>query len=313
MYRLRRSARGDVVDHPELRAQIVDAVAAALTRCRPLLPVLAQSHNTDEARLQAAGILADEMGLGKTVQTLAHILTEKTDGRLTTPALVVCPTSLVANWRHEAERYHVAHRFRPQCGHTGSPPGPSLLTRTVMSSHRWLPAAQIGLLFALFVAWHVLTRTDVLPPFFFGEPLVVLARIRDWFSTGEILPHLGITLLETLLAFVIGTVSGLGVGLWLGLSDFAARLLDPYIKAFNAITVGAMGDPRALSGGISEALITTAAGLVVAIPSLIAYRYLRGRVERIVIEMEKSAISLADAVEAAAQRPAADDAGTESA
>ena len=49
-----------------------------------------------------------------------------------------------------------------------------------------------------------------------------------------------------------------------------------------------MGDPRMLSGGISEALITTAAGLLVAIPALIAYRYLRGRVDGIVIEMEKS-------------------------
>ena len=45
------------------------------------------------------------MGLGKTIQTLAHILTEKEAGRLTAPALVVCPTSLVANWRHEAERF----------------------------------------------------------------------------------------------------------------------------------------------------------------------------------------------------------------
>ena len=52
------------------------------------------------------------------------------------------------------------------------------------------------------------------------------------------------------------------------------------IKAFNAITQGGMGDPRMLSGGISEALITTAAGLLVAIPALIAYRYLRGRVDR---------------------------------
>ena len=69
------------------------------------------------------------------------------------------------------------------------------------------------------------------------------------------------------------------------------------IKAFNAITQGGMGDPRMLSGGISEALLTTAAGLLVAIPALIAYRYLRGRVDRIVIEMEKDAIQLADAVE----------------
>ena len=54
-----------------------------------------------------------------------------------------------------------------------------------------------------------------------------------------------------------------------------------------------------LSGGIAQALITTAAGLCVAIPALIAYRYLRGRVDRIVIEMEKDAIQLADALEAA--------------
>jgi biopolymer transport protein ExbB len=59
-----------------------------------------------------------------------------------------------------------------------------------------------------------------------------------------------------------------------------------------------MGDPRALSGGIAEALIATVAGLCVAIPSLIAYRYLRGRVERIVVEMEKQAMRMADAVEA---------------
>jgi biopolymer transport protein ExbB len=72
------------------------------------------------------------------------------------------------------------------------------------------------------------------------------------------------------------------------------------IKAFNALTQGGSGDPRMLSGGIAEALITTAAGLVVAIPALIGYRYLRGRVDRIVIEMEKSAITLADTLEASA-------------
>lgn len=74
------------------------------------------------------------------------------------------------------------------------------------------------------------------------------------------------------------------------------------IKAFDAIQAGGMGDPRALSGGISEALITTAAGLVVAIPALISYRYLRGKVDRIVIAMEKDALKLADAVDAANRR-----------
>lgn len=52
-----------------------------------------------------AGILADDMGLGKTLQTLAHILLEKESGRLTAPALVVAPTSLMGNWQDEAKRF----------------------------------------------------------------------------------------------------------------------------------------------------------------------------------------------------------------
>ena len=51
------------------------------------------------------GVLADDMGLGKTVQTLAHLLVEKNSGRLQHPALVVAPTSLMGNWRREAEHF----------------------------------------------------------------------------------------------------------------------------------------------------------------------------------------------------------------
>lgn len=52
-----------------------------------------------------AGILADDMGLGKTVQALAHLLLEKEAGRSDRPSLVIAPTSLMFNWRHEAERF----------------------------------------------------------------------------------------------------------------------------------------------------------------------------------------------------------------
>ncbi|PUE43564.1 DEAD/DEAH box helicase [Limnohabitans sp. Hippo3] len=54
---------------------------------------------------QLAGILADDMGLGKTLQTLAHILTEKEAGRLSHPALIVAPVSLLGNWQREATRF----------------------------------------------------------------------------------------------------------------------------------------------------------------------------------------------------------------
>ena len=51
------------------------------------------------------GILADDMGLGKTIQTLAHILIEKAEKRAEKPTLVIAPTSLMFNWRREAERF----------------------------------------------------------------------------------------------------------------------------------------------------------------------------------------------------------------
>ncbi len=69
------------------------------------------------------------------------------------------------------------------------------------------------------------------------------------------------------------------------------------ISAFNAITSQGVGDPRVLAGGIGEALITTAAGLLVAIPALIGYRYLRGRVDGLVVDMEKEALLLIQALD----------------
>ena len=90
----------------------------------------------------------------------------------------------------------------------------------------------------------------------------------------------------------LGTIAGISP--LLGLLGTVTGI----IKSFNAIQAGGMGDPRALSGGIAEALICTAAGLIVAIPALFAYRLLRSKVDSIVIAMEKDAIRLADAVEA---------------
>ncbi|MCW8996377.1 MAG: DEAD/DEAH box helicase [Psychromonas sp.] len=52
-----------------------------------------------------SGVLADDMGLGKTVQTLAYLLYKKQHQRLSDPALVICPTSLVGNWLHEATKF----------------------------------------------------------------------------------------------------------------------------------------------------------------------------------------------------------------
>lgn len=71
--------------------------------------------------------------------------------------------------------------------------------------------------------------------FFFGDPLGVAHRIVEWTVTGSVFRHLYTTLLETMLAFAIGTVSGLACGLWLALNPFLAVVFDPFIKAMNSM------------------------------------------------------------------------------
>jgi NitT/TauT family transport system permease protein len=105
---------------------------------------------------------------------------------------------------------------------------------------------QLSLLALLFAFWHVMTVPGLIPPmlfaderqaaFFFGEPLKIFVRVWAWFvRDADIYQHLGVTLTETLLAFAIGSALGLGGGLWLALAPLASALLEPYIKAFNAM------------------------------------------------------------------------------
>jgi NitT/TauT family transport system permease protein len=101
------------------------------------------------------------------------------------------------------------------------------------------------LLAGVFGFWYLMTEPGIIPPFyfddptrakfFFGQPLEVAKRMWSWFVGGSIYLHLGVTLVETLLAFAIGTLLGLVLGLWLALSPTASTLADPYIKAMNAM------------------------------------------------------------------------------
>jgi len=68
------------------------------------------------------------------------------------------------------------------------------------------------------------------------------------------------------------------------------------IKVFTAITSQGVGNPAVLAGGISEALITTAAGLTVAIPALIASRYFRRLIDDLVVHLEEEAIKLVEVI-----------------
>jgi len=97
-----------------------------------------------------------------------------------------------------------------------------------------------------------------------NQEIPLLERNLSFLSTiGNITPLLGL----------LGTVFGM-------------------IKAFNVISIMGVGQPEALAGGISEALLTTAFGLSVAIPTIVIYNYLNHRVEKLIREMEVSCVDL---------------------
>ena len=74
------------------------------------------------------------------------------------------------------------------------------------------------------------------------------------------------------------------------------------IEVFSAITTSGVGDPNVLAGGISKALLTTAAGLCVAIPSLIFHRYLTGKVNDLVMGMETEALKMVEVMHGERER-----------
>ena len=84
---------------------------------------------------------------------------------------------------------------------------------------------------------------------------------------------------------MLGTISNLAP--MLGLLGTVLGM----IRAFSVIARAGTGHPELIASGISEALLTTAAGLIVAIPTLAGYHYLKGRIDRYVVEMEEVALS----------------------
>jgi NitT/TauT family transport system permease protein len=122
--------------------------------------------------------------------------------------------------------------------------------RYLKPSDKNLRLWQVGLLVFILLGWHAASRDQQIA-FFLGEPIKVAGRVWSWFmpfgfgpsalfpdglpGNADIYLHLGTTLLETVLAFGIGTVLGLACGLWLALAPTASAILDPYIKAANSM------------------------------------------------------------------------------
>jgi NitT/TauT family transport system permease protein len=99
--------------------------------------------------------------------------------------------------------------------------------------------AVVGLQVLTFVVmmgtWQVFSAFDILDPFFFSRPSDIALRMWEWIATGFIWQHLATTLIEAILAFVIGTIFGIAFGLAFARVDLLAAVFDPYIRILNAL------------------------------------------------------------------------------
>ncbi|MBC2885229.1 ABC transporter permease [Ochrobactrum sp. CM-21-5] len=100
--------------------------------------------------------------------------------------------------------------------------------------------AQISVAAVVILIWHVFTATHLLgnpskAQFFFSTPWEVTKRTYKWFSEGSIWYHLGITMLEAMLAFAIGAIGGILIGFWFARRPVLAAVFDPYVKAANSL------------------------------------------------------------------------------
>jgi NitT/TauT family transport system permease protein len=111
----------------------------------------------------------------------------------------------------------------------------AVATTTRKASRTTIVALQILAFVALMTGWEGAVRFDFADAFFFSQPSDIFLRMVQWMIDGTIWHHLATTLLEAMLAFIIGTFFGILFGLALARVELLAAVFDPYIRILNAL------------------------------------------------------------------------------
>jgi NitT/TauT family transport system permease protein len=117
----------------------------------------------------------------------------------------------------------------------GAAPGLATAEARRRAGPRAVAALQLLALGLLLGAWEAGARTGLLDPFFFSEPSQVGRRILEWLTGAAIWEHLATTLAEAFLAFLIGAVAGVALGLAFARLELLGAVFDPYIRMLNAL------------------------------------------------------------------------------
>lgn len=113
--------------------------------------------------------------------------------------------------------------------------------KRVRRHNRFIIAIQLAILVSFFALWELFSRLGVINSFIFSSPSRVAETIARLHSNGELLHHIGVTMLETALGFTLGTLAGTLFAVLLWWSPTLERILDPYMVVLNALPKIALG------------------------------------------------------------------------
>lgn len=135
----------------------------------------------------------------------------------------------------------------------------------------WL---QILFCISFLILWEVLATYGVIDDFIFSKPSAIWNLLIKYISTGEIFRHLGISLYETLVGLVIGTLGGLFIAICLWWSDKLAKVLDPVLVVLNALPKTALAPILIVWVGMSaKGIIAIAVITSITVTIMSAYNY----------------------------------------
>ncbi len=111
-----------------------------------------------------------------------------------------------------------------------------------LNREKWIiKLIQLLILVAFFVLWELLTMFNILDPFFISSPSRMIATLSDLYSSGELFVHIGTTLYETVVGFILATALGYLIAVILWWSEKLRKIFDPYIVVLNSLPKIALG------------------------------------------------------------------------
>lgn len=135
---------------------------------------------------------------------------------------------------------------------------------------------QFIIFIGFFAIWEIASSKYLIDPLLFSSPSKIVHLLFDKFSDGSMITHVQVTLFETLLGFIIGTVLGIMMASALWASDRFSKIMDPYLVIMNAMPKVALGPIIIVALGPSySSIITMGAMVSVIITTLVIYSAFR--------------------------------------